>query len=211
MTCSHGSDGITVVPSLTLRTGALGQGAAVPTGAILDYAGATAPEGFLACDGAAVSRTTHARLYAAIGDTWGAGDGSTTFNVPDLRRRVRIGSGGSGTPTIGADVGDAGGSETHTLTAAEIPSHTHAAGALKTVAAGTHRHELAQFDTSRSSTGVRRRIIDIHLDTRVSDDPPMGEAGSHTHTVAGTTGAAGSGSAHSIMQPAAVVAAIIKT
>jgi microcystin-dependent protein len=62
-------------------------------GMIFPYAGATAPTGFLLCDGAAVSRTTYADLFALIGTTYGAGDGSTTFNVPDLRGRFAIGAG----------------------------------------------------------------------------------------------------------------------
>jgi microcystin-dependent protein len=56
-----------------------------PPGALLAYAASTAPTGWLLCDGSAVSRTTYADLYAAIGTTWGAGDTTTTFNVPDLR------------------------------------------------------------------------------------------------------------------------------
>ena len=58
---------------------------AAPPGIISAYAGSTAPGGFLLCDGTAVSRTTYAALFAVTGTTYGAGDGSTTFNVPDLR------------------------------------------------------------------------------------------------------------------------------
>jgi hypothetical protein len=54
----------------------------VPPGAVMDFATATAPAGWLECDGAAVSRTTYAALFSAISTTWGAGDGSTTFNLP---------------------------------------------------------------------------------------------------------------------------------
>lgn len=59
-------------------------GATVPTAAIMNYGGATAPAGYLPCNGAAVSRTTYANLFAVIGTTYGAGDGSTTFNVPNI-------------------------------------------------------------------------------------------------------------------------------
>ena len=62
-------------------------------GMIFAYAGASAPTGFLLCDGSAVSRTTYAGLFSLIGTTYGAGDGSTTFNVPDLRGRFAIGAG----------------------------------------------------------------------------------------------------------------------
>ena len=67
----------------------------VPPGMIAPYAGKTAPEGWLLCDGSAVSRTTYAALYAAIGTTYGAGNGSTTFTLPDLRGRVPAGANAS--------------------------------------------------------------------------------------------------------------------
>lgn len=68
-------------------------GGLVVTGQIVDYAGSSAPSGWLECDGTAVSRTSYANLFTAISTTWGAGDGSTTFNLPDFRGRNRIGKG----------------------------------------------------------------------------------------------------------------------
>ena len=65
---------------------------ALPTGTLAPFAGSTAPTGFLLCQGQAVSRTTYAALFAAIGTTYGAGDGSTTFNLPDGRGRALIGA-----------------------------------------------------------------------------------------------------------------------
>lgn len=56
----------------------------IPTGSVFPFAGITAPEGFLLCNGQAVSRFTYAKLYGVLGDTYGAGDGSTTFNLPNL-------------------------------------------------------------------------------------------------------------------------------
>ena len=99
-------------------------GAGVPTGAILDFGGGTVPDDFLGCDGSAVSRTTYATLFGKIGVIWGVGDGSTTFNLPDLRGRTTIGAGtGSGlTPRV---VGDIGGEETHILSVPELASHAH--------------------------------------------------------------------------------------
>lgn len=67
----------------------------LPSGVVVDYAGGVVPSGWLACDGSAVSRTTYAALFAAIGTTHGSGDGSTTFNLPDSRDRVSIGAGGN--------------------------------------------------------------------------------------------------------------------
>jgi microcystin-dependent protein len=66
---------------------------ATPIGAILDFAGPTAPSGWMICDGRAVSRTTYAKLFAVIGGYWGAGDGSTTFNLPNMNGRSGIGPG----------------------------------------------------------------------------------------------------------------------
>lgn len=100
-------------------------GGFVPTGTMLDFAGTAAPTGFLACDGAAVSRATYAALFTAISTTWGVGDGATTFNLPNAQRRVTVGSGGSGTATLANSVASTGGSETHTLVTAEMPAHTH--------------------------------------------------------------------------------------
>lgn len=99
----------------------------IPSGTILDFAGTSVPTGFLPCDGAAVSRTTYATLFSAIGTTWGVGNGTTTFNVPDLARRVTLGSGGSATSPVfsGTTVGSTGGEEIHTMTTSELVAHTH--------------------------------------------------------------------------------------
>jgi len=65
----------------------------VPTGGILPYAGSSAPSNYLMCDGAGVSRSTYSTLFALVGTTYGVGNGTTTFNVPDLRNRVPLGAG----------------------------------------------------------------------------------------------------------------------
>ena len=65
----------------------------IPTGSVFPFAGITAPEGFLLCNGQEVSRFTYAKLYEVIGDTYGAGDGSTTFNLPDYREVTLVGAG----------------------------------------------------------------------------------------------------------------------
>jgi microcystin-dependent protein len=103
------------MPSPTAGTPA----AAVATGAILPYGGTAAPTGYLLCDGSAVSRTTFSALFTVLGTAFGAGDGSTTFNLPDLRGRFPLGKAAAGT---GSSLAGTGGSLDHTHTG---PSHTH--------------------------------------------------------------------------------------
>ena len=97
----------------------------IPSGVVGWFALAAVPAGWLACDGSAVSRATYATLYGVIGNTYGAGDGVTTFNVPTSARRVIMGSGGTGTGTINSVVGSVGGEETHVVTLSEFPAHLH--------------------------------------------------------------------------------------
>ena len=95
---------------------------AVPVGVVQMWAGKAAPAGWLLCQGQAVSRTTYAALYAVCGTAYGTGDGSSTFNLPDLRARMPIGLSGSGAFNA---LGKAGGEENHTLTTEEMPNHSH--------------------------------------------------------------------------------------
>jgi len=97
--------------------------AGVPTGSVLPFAGGYAPAGYLLCQGQAVSRTTYANLYAAIGTTYGAGDGSTTFNVPNLQSMVPVGM-NANDPNF-QWLGKTGGEEAHTLSVNEMPAHNH--------------------------------------------------------------------------------------
>lgn len=105
----------------------------VPVGSVVAMSRASAPSGYILCDGSAVSRTTYSALFSAIGTAEGNGDGSTTFNIPDMRGRVPIGVDGianrvTSASTGGANadsIGGVGGAQTHTLTVTEIPAHTH--------------------------------------------------------------------------------------
>ena len=92
-----------------------------PSGTIKIHSSSAVPEGYLLCDGRAVSRTTYSELFKVIGTTYGSGDGSTTFNIPNLQGKVPVGK-NSGTFNT---LGKTGGEEEHTLTIAEIPAHTH--------------------------------------------------------------------------------------
>ena len=73
--------------------------AVVPTGTVIHHAGSSAPTGFLACDATAISRATYADLFAVIGTTYGVGNGTTTFNLPDARGLVMVGAGAHGSMT----------------------------------------------------------------------------------------------------------------
>ncbi len=99
----------------------LEESATVPSGTIAFWPDATPPDGWLACDGAAVSRTTYAALFAIIAEVFGPGDASTTFNLPDLQGRVPVMVDGA---TFAA-IADDGGAETVTLDTTMIPAHTH--------------------------------------------------------------------------------------
>lgn len=95
----------------------------IPTGVITQFGGSIAPDGWLICDGSAVSRATYADLFNAIGTTYGIGDGSTTFNLPNLKGKVPVGI--DNTDENFYPLGMEGGEKAHTLTVSEIPSHTH--------------------------------------------------------------------------------------
>jgi microcystin-dependent protein len=95
---------------------------------MLDWGGSADPAGghFLLCDGRAISRTTYAALFAIIGVTYGVGDGSTTFNIPDLRGRTSVMVDGAAARMASNDaLGNSSGEETHALTLAELAVHHH--------------------------------------------------------------------------------------
>lgn len=98
-------------------------GDTLPVGCIVPFTSDTVPENWLLCDGSAVSRTDYALLFSIIGTTYGVGDGSTTFNLPNLKGRVAVGK--DSTQTEFDNLGETGGEKTHTLTVEEMPSHNH--------------------------------------------------------------------------------------
>lgn len=132
--------------------------AGVPSGTIIAYGGSTEPTGWLLCNAQAVSRTTYAALFAVIGETFGAGNGTTTFNVPDLRGRAGIGAGtggGGGYGLTARTLGAFEGCETHTLITAEMPAHTHtiAYSAQAVANTGGNQPLSAGGTVTTSSTG----------------------------------------------------------
>ena len=121
---------------------------AVPSGTVHLFATTTAPSGYLECDGSAVSRTTYADLFAVIGTTWGAGNGSTTFNLPDLRgefvRGWDNGRGVDSSRSFASSQADANKQHNHTLT---DPGHNHS------INDPGHIHQV-QYSNSDSGDGV---------------------------------------------------------
>lgn len=178
----------------------------IPAGTMILFGGTSTPSGWFWCDGSAYSRTTYAALFAAIGTTWGVGDGSTTFNVPDLRGRAPIGVGqGSGLTnrTLGSKLGEEG----HALTLAENGAHTHVGG-LHAHTGGAHTHNYTRIayvgsgGTNNLSGGTTGTLQTVSTDS--------GGAVATTSDGAVATTSSGSGAAHNTMQPSLVVNYLIK-
>ena len=170
-------------------------------GVIQLYAGSSAPSSWLICNGQAVSRTTYAALFAVIGTTYGVGDGSTTFNVPNLVNKTVRGA---------STVGSTGGSDTVTLSTANMPAHTHGVGSLATASGGAHTHTIASYKSGSLSGSISY----IETSSRGAISTMSGvinSAGAHTHTISGSTASTGSGSAVTITNPYVMLHYIIKT
>ncbi len=164
-------------------------------GIVRDFAGGTVPRGNLLCYGQAVSRVTYADLFAAIGVIHGAGDGATTFNVPDCRGRGTIGLDNLGGPAAGrvlaaTDAGTTGGEATHLITVDEIPTHQHTVNlsAVSDRESATHAHAV---DPPAATTGAggADHSHGIGAQTVTTD----GESAGHSH---GTTGTGGGSHSH---------------
>ena len=160
----------------------------LPSGTVSMFAGSSAPTGYLLCDGSAVSRTTYANLFTAISTTYGSGDGSTTFNVPDLRGRVAVGY--KSTDTSFDALGETGGAKTHALTTAELAQHRH---------------------TPVGDDSQNRFVVSRY--TPSNQGAASGSQGSYwdgTGSANAYTGYAGSGTAHNNLQPYITLNYIIK-
>jgi len=165
----------------------------IPTATIVPWSSSSVPTGFLECNGAAVSRSTYSALFAIVGTTYGAGDGASTFNLPDLQDNVAMGKSGTkalastgGANTVAAS-GTVGGSTANaTLTTAQLASHSHGGGA--------------------TSGQGRMQFLDL-TETRTSNTGSAGSGQGHSHNLSATF----SGTATSVLQPYLTVIYIIKT
>ena len=194
----------------------------LPAGSIIQWSGSTAPANWLICDGSAVSRSVYPSLFAVVGTTYGAGDGSTTFNLPDLRGRIPVGKNGGSFGTLGAT----GGAETVTLTTAQMPSHSHTQNAHShtgyTSTNGNHDHNIYS-EYGASGEGYfnpynNRQIQPAQpgAGTRIERGGMLAGNGNHSHSIQTYDSTAinqntGGGEAHSNLQPYLVTNYIIKT
>ena len=176
--------------------------AGVVPGTLIDFAGASIPGGFLLCDGRAVSRDTYSALFNAIGTTWGAGDGSTTFNIPDFRGRTSIGVDGTAgrMPADLSDLGESGGSSAVTLSIAQLAEHNHAIS----ISSHTHGIPLGGGDNQGSLTDTRAL-------TRSRNSVSSSDSTTPAGSFSGNSNMTGGNSSVSLVQPSAVVNKIIKT
>lgn len=185
-----------------------------PTGVVSPFAGSAAPAGWLLCDGAAVSRITYATLFGLVGTTYGAGDGTTTFNLPNLKGRVPVGRDSAQTEF---DVlGETGGAKTHSLSINQLPAHQHSIDhdhTSFTITGGTHNHTFQNADNAPynviNGADAPGLLVVSYTTTNVGGD------GGHSHTVdvpafTGTSAPVGTGAAHNILQPYIVLNYIIK-
>lgn len=175
--------------------GVTGWGLQNPIGSILVYAGSTAPANYLLCQGQAISRTTYAALFTIIGTTYGVGDGSTTFNLPNLRGRVPLGAGASAASGTNRSLGATGGADTHVLTVSEMPSHNHSGSTA------TQQLTVRIADgTGNNAATVARGGAFVESNAGVINPNP------HAHTISSQGGS----NAHNNLQPFVALHYIIR-
>jgi microcystin-dependent protein len=180
----------------------------VATGSLIAFAGSNAPQGYILCDGRAVSRTTYSALFGVIGTTYGVGDGTTTFNVPDLRGRAVFGADAMGgtaagrTPPLSALAASAGQSF-ETISVAQMPTHAHA------VNDPGHAHPASGYAESITSNSFGRTsgLLWTNGDARSGCCVVLGVGASATGV---TVAPEGGGVPMSILNPAMAINYLIK-
>lgn len=187
----------------------------MPTGSIIQTARSTAPNLWLLCQGQAISRSTYQTLYNAIGTSYGSGDGSTTFNVPNLQGVVPVGKTSSGTF---ATLGGTGGVESVTLTSAQsgTPAHSHT-GTTSSAGSHSHSYNLQYYLGNMSNTGTNGQAImgsersGLYGGWNAVPQQNVDSAGAHTHTfTTDNNTAANASQAHTNLQPYIVLNYMIK-
>jgi len=177
----------------------------IPTATIVPWSDSSVPTGFLECDGSAVSRSTYADLFAIVGTTYGSGDGSTTFNVPDLQDNVAVGKSGTknlastgGANTVAATGNVGGGTANATLSESQLASHTHNHGFGSTLGGPfvyARQTNQGNMTSANGQPGTQYNFT------------TTGSGGGHSHNMSANF----SGDATSVVQPYLTVIYIIKT
>lgn len=172
-------------------SGLSGGGAALPVGAVVPFVGASLPTNMLLCDGSAVSRTTYSSLFAIIGTSFGVGDGSTTFNLPNFRTNASIPIGKDSSVTDINTLGKSGGAFNHTHTSTahvhsfthshDMGNHTHTYDHTHTM--GNHTHTAAHYH----GLGNHVHLWGAHGHGLAGLAWSLGAGTSHTHTYATQT------------------------
>jgi microcystin-dependent protein len=188
----------------------------IPIGGLMLYLGATAPNSaFVLPFGQAISRTTYATLFALVGTTFGPGDGSTTFNVLDLRGRGIFGQdnmGGSAAGRItlaggnfdGTVLGGTGGAQNHTLTTAEMPVHNH------TASDSGHSHAIRQQNTGDVGQALQIGGTQPNASLGAAGSSGSNNGNTQPSNASITVANAGSGGSHTIMPPAMMLPYILR-
>lgn len=173
----------------------------VPIGGLVMWGGAAAPTSWLICDGSQISRTTYQALFNAIGTTYGVGDGTTTFNIPDLRQRFPLGKSAAGT---GATLGATGGTIDHNHTVGGITGSTASGVTSSTNTSGQSNDHTHNYSVTSGVPSAQFPANVVQGWTGGgSANPPTA---SHTHDSAGTT--AGVNSDHTHVVPALTIPAL---
>tara|TARA_R110002020_G_scaffold425838_1_gene635258 strand:+ start:448 stop:1032 length:585 start_codon:yes stop_codon:yes gene_type:complete len=173
----------------------------IPTATIIPWSDSSVPSGYLECNGQAVSRSTYSALFAIVGTTYGAGDGSSTFLVPNLSDNVAVGKSNNkalastgGANTVAATGNVAGSTANHSLSTPELASHSHSP------------HGFANDPAARRDTyGSNHPYASYTASPAGSSNTGSGSA--HAHNMSANF----SGDATSVLQPYLTIMYIIKT
>ena len=185
----------------------------IPTATIVPWSSSSVPTGFLECDGAAVSRSTYSALFAIVGTTYGAGDGASTFNLPDLQDNVAVGKSGTKAlaSTGGANTVSSGGAVSTNISGTVGGSTANAT--LSTGQLASHSHSFTRLSNATNpGSNIPANQTGPTTQQNVNN---TGSGTGHSHNMSATfswpASSTFSGTATSVVQPYIAIIYIIKT